>query len=158
VQEFRNRTRTIRFSLLEAGVFHQASGAEPNQFKLELLRNEAQLHFVSLRSPLDYGHGEGLSRVEMNALRAPLTAPPQCQRGLVCLFLLDKADAFIDGLLGVYETSAGNRWQFQILRFQCSATTRTRHHLSQLNSIDADQSTTKAIGDWHYWVAQGYCF
>jgi hypothetical protein len=30
--------------------------------------------------------------------------------------------------------------------------------LSQLTPLDADQSTAEAIGDWHYWVAQGYCF
>ena len=30
--------------------------------------------------------------------------------------------------------------------------------LSQLTALDADQSTTEAIGDWHYWVAQGYQF
>ena len=30
--------------------------------------------------------------------------------------------------------------------------------LSQLIAIDADQSTTEAIGDWYYWLAQGYCF
>ena len=30
--------------------------------------------------------------------------------------------------------------------------------LSQLAAIDANTSTTEAIGDWHYWVAQGYCF
>jgi hypothetical protein len=30
--------------------------------------------------------------------------------------------------------------------------------LSQLVAIDPDQSTAEAIGDWHYWVAQGYCF
>ena len=57
-------------------MFHQASGDEPNHFKPELLRNEVQLYLVSLRSPLDYGHGEELSRVTMNALRAPLTALP----------------------------------------------------------------------------------
>ena len=27
--------------------------------------------------------------------------------------------------------------------------------LSQLKAIDADESTQEAIGDWHYWVAQG---
>src|SRR3954471_699842 len=27
--------------------------------------------------------------------------------------------------------------------------------LSQLAAIDADESTQEAIGDWHYWVAQG---
>jgi len=30
--------------------------------------------------------------------------------------------------------------------------------LSQLVAIDADESTIEAIGDWHYWLAQGYCF
>jgi hypothetical protein len=30
--------------------------------------------------------------------------------------------------------------------------------LSQLVAINPDQSTAEAIGDWHYWVAQGYRF
>ena len=30
--------------------------------------------------------------------------------------------------------------------------------LSQLTAIDPDESTREAINDWHYWVAQGYCF
>ncbi len=30
--------------------------------------------------------------------------------------------------------------------------------LSQLAAIDPDESTEEAIGDWHYWVGQGYCF
>jgi hypothetical protein len=30
--------------------------------------------------------------------------------------------------------------------------------LSQLAAIDVDQSTADAIGDWRYWVAQGYLF
>lgn len=31
--------------------------------------------------------------------------------------------------------------------------------LSQLKTaIDADEATVEAIGDWHYWLAQGYCF
>jgi hypothetical protein len=28
--------------------------------------------------------------------------------------------------------------------------------LSQLTAVDADESTAEAIGNWHYWVAQGY--
>ena len=28
--------------------------------------------------------------------------------------------------------------------------------LSQLAAIDPDESTEEAIGDWHYWIAQGY--
>ncbi len=30
--------------------------------------------------------------------------------------------------------------------------------LSQLTAMDADEETAEAIGDWHYWVAQGYLF
>jgi hypothetical protein len=30
--------------------------------------------------------------------------------------------------------------------------------LSQLIAVDTDDSTAEAIGDWHYWVAQGYVF
>ena len=29
--------------------------------------------------------------------------------------------------------------------------------LSQVAAIVPDESTDEAIGDWHYWVAQGYC-
>ena len=28
--------------------------------------------------------------------------------------------------------------------------------LSQLKAVDPDSSTAEAIGDWHYWLAQGY--
>ena len=30
--------------------------------------------------------------------------------------------------------------------------------LSQLTAIDPGDSTAEAIGDWHYWVSQGYLF
>ncbi len=30
--------------------------------------------------------------------------------------------------------------------------------LSQLVAINGDESSIEAIGDWHYWVAQGYRF
>ena len=30
--------------------------------------------------------------------------------------------------------------------------------LSQLVATNADESTIQAIDDWHYWLAQGYCF
>jgi hypothetical protein len=30
--------------------------------------------------------------------------------------------------------------------------------LAQLSGVRVDESTAEAIGDWHYWVAQGYCF
>jgi len=46
-----------------------------------------------------------------------------------------------------------------------SEATQTRHEgpnvavpLSQLTPLDTDESTAEAIGDGHYWVAQGYLF
>jgi hypothetical protein len=30
--------------------------------------------------------------------------------------------------------------------------------LSQLIPVGADESSVQAIGDWHYWVTQGYLF
>ena len=30
--------------------------------------------------------------------------------------------------------------------------------LSQLTAVDPDEATAEAIGDWHYWLAQGYIF
>ena len=30
--------------------------------------------------------------------------------------------------------------------------------LSQLVGVNMNESTAEAIGDWHYWVGQGYCF
>jgi hypothetical protein len=29
--------------------------------------------------------------------------------------------------------------------------------LTQLAAIDPDESTNEAVGDWIYWVTQGYC-
>src|ERR1700746_3760345 len=64
--------------------------------KLGPLRNEASLNFVSLRSHFDSVRRRGLSRVEMNALRAPLTAL-YVSAEMEIFFSLDTADAFIDG-------------------------------------------------------------
>src|ERR1700730_17607351 len=30
--------------------------------------------------------------------------------------------------------------------------------LAQRAAVNPDEPTAEAIGDWHYWVAQGYCF
>ena len=30
--------------------------------------------------------------------------------------------------------------------------------LTQLEGVDVDEDTAQAIGDWHYWVDQGYSF
>jgi hypothetical protein len=44
---------------------------------------------------------------------------------------------------------------FAIIRFMDR---RLAVPLAQLQPIDADESTTEAIEDWHYWVGQGYQF
>ena len=64
-----------------------------NGTKLCLLRNEASLNFVSLRSHFDSGRRRGPSRIKMNALRAPLTALYVAIRRKV-VFFLDSADAW----------------------------------------------------------------
>jgi hypothetical protein len=30
--------------------------------------------------------------------------------------------------------------------------------MSQVTPVESDESTSEAIGDWHYWVARGYQF
>ena len=36
------------------------------------------------------------------------------------------------------------------------STRRLAVPLSQIEPLDADDKTREAIGDWHYWVSQGY--
>ena len=67
--------------------------------KLSPLGNEASLNFVSLRSHFNSVGRRGLSRVEMNALRAPLTTL-YVSAEMEIFFSLDTADTFfIDGRL-----------------------------------------------------------
>jgi hypothetical protein len=40
------------------------------------------------------------------------------------------------------------RWQGRIMAVP----------LSQVSGVNVNESTSEAIADWHYWVAQGYCF
>ena len=81
---------------------------------LELIRescqlgNEAALNFVSLRSLADGAGWEALSRVEMNALRAPLTALPSREDKCV----LNEADDFIDSEKASIRTKALSRQSF----------------------------------------------
>ena len=64
-----------------------------------LLRNEAQLNFVSLRSPFDYVARRGLSRVEMNAQKTGALDSPSAPREECFHFLFDNADVVIEGML-----------------------------------------------------------
>jgi hypothetical protein len=96
MQELREKTRSCDPLSTPGSLLDLASEDERKEIKTEQLRNEASLYFVSLRSRVHCVARRGLSRVEMNALRAPLTALSapleRCRH-----FLLDRADAFIDG-------------------------------------------------------------
>ena len=92
-----------------------ASGDERKKVKTGQLRNEASLNFVSLRSEVHYVARRGLSRVEMNALQAPLTALSARLRRSVVIFLLDKADAFIDGPVIFSHPEAGQMCLLRIV-------------------------------------------
>ena len=98
MQEVREKTGLCG-SLAMLGLFHPASEDEPKEVKSEQLRNEAHLNCVSLRSRLDYvGEGravKGRDERPTGALDSPTLAPRERCR----YFLLDNADAFIDGRL-----------------------------------------------------------
>src|SRR6516164_1960121 len=92
------KTRVGDFLLISGCLLHPDAEDGPERVKSEQLRNEASLNCAALRSRVHYVARRSLSRVEMNALRAPLTAlsalEEECRH-----FLLDTADAFIDGRL-----------------------------------------------------------
>ena len=83
VQESCRKTHTV-LPLAACGRTQQAAGDDSARVSMTLLWNEAQLHFVSLRSWAKSRGRGGLSRVEMNALRAPLTALPA--QPVACVF------------------------------------------------------------------------
>ena len=96
MQEWQEKTKVGDFLLMSGCLLHPDAEDEPEKVKSEQLRNEASLNCASLRSRLHYVARRGLSRVEMNALRAPLTghsAPVE----KCCHFWLDSADVVIDG-------------------------------------------------------------
>ena len=71
MQEWQEKTRVSNFLLMSGCFLNPDAEDGPEKVKNEQLRNEAQLHFVSLRSQFHFGARGGLSRVEMNALRRP---------------------------------------------------------------------------------------
>ena len=121
MQEWQEKTRVGDFLLMSGCLLHPDAEDGPEKVKNEQLRNEASLNCASLRSRVHYVARRGLSRVEMNALRAPLTAlsapREDCRH-----FLLDGADAFIDGQLSL--STAQNR---SMMRSLVDKQTRTGH-------------------------------
>jgi hypothetical protein len=113
VEEFRDRTTTIGSLSRCRRVAPPGLGRRTK--KRNQLRNGAQLHFVFASFPVSIMGARGeLSRVEMNALRAPLTALP-VPKGICRLFLLDGAGALIDGQLcrlrvEVQDAHADSQW------------------------------------------------
>lgn len=56
---------------------------------------------------------------------------------------------------GMAPENACEREMFVLIRWQ---NRNMAVPLSQLVGVDADEPTVEAIGDWHYWLAQGYYF
>ena len=74
MQLLQEKTRFCDSLSMPGCLLHPASEDKEAEVKTWQLRNEASLNFVSLRSRVHYVARRGLSRVEMNALQAPLTA------------------------------------------------------------------------------------
>ena len=100
VRQFRDRAIRLILQFLFSTVWHSpgfGKGIQQNQNQnlSAKERSSTELRFASFPLPL-WGVG-GLSRVEMNALRAPLTALPTPSGEVCLLFCLTRADDFIDG-------------------------------------------------------------
>ena len=101
MHEWQEKTRVGDSLLLSGCLLHPDAEDGAERIKSEQLRNETSLNCASLRSRVHYVARRSLSRVEMNALRAPLTALSALEEECRHL-LLDTADAFIDGLITPY--------------------------------------------------------
>ena len=109
MQEWQEKTKVGDFLLMSGCLLHPDAEYEPEKVKKRATKERSftELRFASFPSPLCCA--ERSVKVEMNALRATLTALSapleQCRH-----FLLDRADAFIDGPLypssGHLESSA----------------------------------------------------
>ena len=78
-------------------IFHRSEETEPKkQNPSTMERSFTELRFASFPA-LDCEDPGRLSRVQMNALRAPLTVSPELKEDM-CSFSLDRADDFIDGI------------------------------------------------------------
>ena len=93
MQELRQKTRSCGPLPVPGSLLDLTSVDERNEIKTEQLRNEASLNCAPLRSRVHYVARRGLSRVEMNACSAPLTALSahleECRH-----FLLDRGRRF----------------------------------------------------------------
>jgi hypothetical protein len=105
--------------------------------KLSPLGNEASLNFVSLRSHFNSVGRRGLSRVEMNALRAPLTTL-YVSAEMEIFFSLDTADAFIEASTDLDSGGSNRTWSQLYWTFTADETgllRRGRYHLKFLVSL-----------------------
>ena len=83
-------------------------------------------------------------------LQFPFTAVCIARRAISPLRVGDEVDAI--GMPGEaeceHEMFATIRWERDGLAVP----------LSQLHPVHADEQTTQAVQDWHYWVSRGYVF
>jgi len=149
VRRFRNRA--IDFALRLSLSLTRPGERKPTRVKKQNLsareRSFAELRFASFPLPL-WGLG-GLSRIEMNALRAPLTALPT-QRKKCVYFLLDMADDFIDDFASPSRRAAAFREKAPQVDFggPPSSVGLAVPHLERM-ALGAGDCSTRDRPGWH---------
>ena len=92
-----------KFRKARTGVFRGCHSEPKKQNPATMERSSTELRFTSFPRSIVRDPGR-LSRVEMNAFRAPLTASQDLK--VTCAnFLLDEADDFIDECKGDFSTT-----------------------------------------------------
>ena len=85
-----------------------------------------------------------------STLHFPFAARCTTRRAISPLKVKDKVE-----VIGMPSSDECHREMFVTIRWEKD---ELAVPLSQLKVIDADEQTRQAVGDWHYWVKQGYEF
>ena len=93
----------------------------------------------------------------MNSGEQLLAAARRREIDVVLVWRLDRWGRSLVDLVVTLKELASLGVGFVSLTEALDLTTPALRLLSQLTAVDPDESTDQAIGDWHYWVAQGYC-
>lgn len=85
-----------------------------------------------------------------DALQFPFAARCVARRPISPLKVKDKVE-----VIGLPPENECEREVFVTIRWEKG---ELAVPLSQLQPVGADEQTAQAVGDWHYWVGQGYQF